>query len=51
LTTPHGERPLRALAHLCGAQICFALLDAAGKRLAADMGIPGATRAGPAPKS
>ncbi len=33
-------RPLRALFLLCGAQILFALLDATGKTLARDMGIP-----------
>lgn len=37
---PHGERPLRALAYLCGAQICFTLLDATGKHLASEIGIP-----------
>ena len=32
--------PLRALALLIGAQTLFALLDATGKRLSHDMGIP-----------
>lgn len=36
---PHF-RPLRALALLCGAQMMFALLDATGKALTQDMGIP-----------
>src|SRR5690606_25301536 len=30
----------RALAYLCGAQICFTLLDATGKHLATEIGIP-----------
>ena len=33
-------RPLRALLLLLGAQACFALLDATGKHLARDMGVP-----------
>jgi len=40
LTPPHGERPLRALAYLTAAQVCFVLLDATGKRLAGEIGIP-----------
>ena len=36
----HGERPLRALAYLSAAQICFVLLDATGKQLATEIGIP-----------
>jgi len=40
LTAPHRERPLRALAYLTAAQICFVLLDATGKRLAGEIGIP-----------
>ena len=35
-----GFRPLRALALLVGAQTLFALLDATGKTLSHDMGIP-----------
>jgi drug/metabolite transporter (DMT)-like permease len=33
-------RPLRALLLLVGAQLCFTLLDATGKQLARDMGVP-----------
>jgi len=40
LSPPHGERPLRALAYLTAAQVCFVLLDATGKRLAGEIGIP-----------
>ena len=40
MSPPHGERPLRALAYLTAAQICFVLLDATGKRLAGEIGIP-----------
>ncbi len=42
MTTPHAQNfhPLRALALLCGAQTLFALLDATGKSLSHDMGIP-----------
>ncbi len=40
MTPPHGERPLRALAYLTAAQVCFVLLDATGKRLAGEIGIP-----------
>ena len=36
----HGERPLRALAYLSAAQLCFVLLDATGKQLATEIGIP-----------
>ncbi len=35
-----GFHPLRALALLCGAQVLFAILDATGKTLTNDMGIP-----------
>lgn len=37
---PAGFHPLRALLFLCGAQMLFSLLDATGKTLAEDMGIP-----------
>ncbi|MDT3677477.1 MAG: DMT family transporter [Burkholderiaceae bacterium] len=40
MSPPHGERPLRALAYLTAAQVCFVLLDATGKRLAGEIGIP-----------
>ncbi len=40
MTASHRERPLRALAYLTAAQICFVLLDATGKRLAGEIGIP-----------
>lgn len=42
MTTPHKMpfRPLRALALLVGAQTLFAVLDATGKTLSEDMGIP-----------
>jgi len=42
MSAAHGAsfHPLRALALLVGAQILFALLDATGKTLAHDMGIP-----------
>src|SRR5690606_15251099 len=40
LRPAHGERPLRAFAYLTAALICFVLLDATGKRLATEMGIP-----------
>lgn len=36
----HGERPLRALAYLTAAQLCFALIDATGKQLATEIGVP-----------
>lgn len=38
--TPHPFHPLRAIALLACAQCLFALLDATGKTLAQDMGIP-----------
>lgn len=37
---PPSFHPLRALALLAGAQALFALMDATGKQLASDMGIP-----------
>ena len=40
MNPPHGERPLRALAYLTAAQVCFVLLDATGKHLAGEIGIP-----------
>ncbi len=40
MTPAHIERPLRALAYLTAAQIGFTLLDATGKQLARDIGIP-----------
>lgn len=36
----HRERPLRAFAYLTAALVAFVLLDATGKRLASEMGVP-----------
>lgn len=40
MTALHAERPLRALLYLTAAQLCFVLLDATGKQLARDIGVP-----------